>query len=89
MKLYDDILVTFSLEEKGLEGLVVDVLSYEESKKPLLPINMELTYKGIIKWLSNRVIPKKDVYKRQVYYSKSYSNAEQSIGRTAQGGTGW
>ena len=58
LKLYDYILVTFSLEEKGLEGLVVEVLSYDESKKHLLPINMELTAKGIIKWLSNRVIPK-------------------------------
>ena len=58
LKLYDDILVTFSLEEKGLEGLVVEVLSFDESKKHLLPINMELTPKGIIKWLSNRVIPK-------------------------------
>ena len=58
LKLYDDILVTFSLEEKGIEGLVVDVLSFDESKKHLLPINMELTPKGIIKWLSNRVIPK-------------------------------
>ena len=58
LRLYDDILVTFSLEEKGLEGLVVEVLSYDESKKHLLPINMELTAKGIIKWLSNRVIPK-------------------------------
>ena len=58
LKLYDDILVTFSLEEKGLEGLVVEVLSFAESKKHLLPINMELTAKGIIKWLSNRVIPK-------------------------------
>ena len=58
LKLYDDILVTFSLEEKGLEGLVVEVLSFDESKKHLLPINMELTAKGIIKWLSNRVIPK-------------------------------
>lgn len=58
LKLYDDILVTFSLEEKGLEGLVVEVLYYDESKKHLLPINIELTAKVIIKWLSNRVIPK-------------------------------
>ena len=58
LKLYDDILVTFSLEEKGLEGLVVEILSYDENKKHLLPINMEVTPKGIIKWLSNRVIPK-------------------------------
>ena len=58
LRLYDDILVTFSLEEKGLDGLVIEVLSFDESKKYLLPINMELTAKGIIKWLSNRVIPK-------------------------------
>ena len=58
LKLYDDILVTFSFEEKGLEGLVVEIISFDENKKHLLPINMELTVKGIIKWLSNRVIPK-------------------------------
>lgn len=58
LKLYDDILVTFSLEEKGLEGLVVEILSFDKNKKHLLPINMELTPKSIIKWLSNRVIPK-------------------------------
>ncbi|MBQ3264142.1 MAG: helix-turn-helix domain-containing protein [Ruminococcus sp.] len=58
LKLYDDILVTFSLEEKGLEGLVVEIISFDENKKHLLPINMELTAKSIIKWLSNRVIPK-------------------------------
>lgn len=58
LKLYDDILVTFSLEEKGLEGLVVEIISFDEIKKHLLPINMELTAKSIIKWLSNRVIPK-------------------------------
>ena len=52
------VLVTFSLEEKGLEGLVAEILSYDENKKHLLPINMELTPKSIIKWLSNRVIPK-------------------------------
>ena len=58
LKLYDEILVTFSLEEKGLEGLVAEVLSYDESKTHLLPVNMELTSKGIVKWLSHRVIPK-------------------------------
>lgn len=58
LKLYDDVLVTFSLEEKGLEGLVAEIKSFDENKKQLLPINMALTSKGIIKWLSNRVIPK-------------------------------
>lgn len=58
LKLYDDVLVTFSLEGKGLEGLVAEIKSFDEGKKQLLPINMALTAKGIIKWLSNRVIPK-------------------------------
>lgn len=58
LKLYDDTLLTFSFEEKGLEGLVVEIISFDENKKHLLPINMELTAKSIIKWLSNRVIPK-------------------------------
>ena len=58
LKLYDDVLVTFSLQEKGLEGLVAEILSYDESKSHLLPVNMELTSKGIVKWLSHRVIPK-------------------------------
>lgn len=58
LKLYDDTLLTFSFEEKGLEGLAVEIISFDENKKHLLPINMELTAKSIIKWLSNRVIPK-------------------------------
>lgn len=58
LKLYDEILVTFSLQEKGLEGLVAEVLSFDESKTHLLPFNMELTSRGIVKWLSHRVIPK-------------------------------
>ena len=58
LKLYDDVLVTFSLEGKGLEGLVAEIKSFDQGKKQLLPINMALTAKGIIKWLSNRVIPK-------------------------------
>ena len=58
LRLYDDILVTFSFEEKGLEGLVADIISFDESKTHLLPVNMELSAKGMIKWLSNRVIPK-------------------------------
>ena len=58
LKLYDEVRVTFSLQEKGLEGLVAEILSYDESKSHLLPVNMELTSKGIVKWLSHRVIPK-------------------------------
>ena len=58
LRLYDDELLTFSLEEKGLEGLKSHILSVNEDKKNLFPLDLELTDDGIIKWLERRVIPK-------------------------------
>ena len=58
LRLYDDELLTFSLEEKGLEGLQAKILNYNSEKQSLLPLDMELTAAGIVKWLEKRVIPK-------------------------------
>lgn len=58
LRLYDDELLTFSLEEKGLEGLQAKILNYNREKQSLLPLDMELTATGIVKWLEKRVIPK-------------------------------
>ena len=55
LKLYDDILVTFSLEEKGLEGLVVEVLSYDESKKHLFSDVMHRMQDMLFVRVENRV----------------------------------
>ena len=58
LRLYDDNLITFSLEEKGLEGLQANILSSDTQKKHLFPLDLELTNEGIVKWLERRVIPK-------------------------------
>ena len=58
LRLYDDTLITFSLEENGLEGLQADILSTDDHLQKLFPLDMELTGEGIVKWLQRRVIPK-------------------------------
>lgn len=56
--IYDTELVRFSLEKRGLEGLVAEILFIDETNKHLLPLDLELTNEGVIKWLERRVIPK-------------------------------
>ena len=58
LKMYDDILLTFSLEEKGLEGLTAEIQFINEDKRALFPVNLTVTNEGIVKWLAKRVIPK-------------------------------
>ena len=58
LKLYNETLLTFSLEEKGLEGLKVEIVDVNEKKKSLLPIDLSLSNDGVLKWLQKRVIPK-------------------------------
>ena len=62
VKLYDDILLTFSLEAKGLEGLTAEIHFIDESKQSLLPVDLAVTGVGIVKWLAKRVIPKNRAY---------------------------
>lgn len=62
VKLYDDILLTFSLEAKGLEGLTAEIHFIDESKQSLLPVDLAVTGVGIVKWLAKRVIPKTRAY---------------------------
>ena len=61
-KLYDDILLTFSLEAKGLEGLTAEIHFIDENKQSLLPVDLTVTGEGIVKWLAERVIPKNRAY---------------------------
>ena len=58
LRLYDEELLTFSLHDGGLEGLKADILSVNENRKSVFPLDLELTGEGIIKWLERRVIPK-------------------------------
>ncbi|MCD8361770.1 MAG: XRE family transcriptional regulator [Lachnospiraceae bacterium] len=58
LRIYDTELMRFSMGKKGLAGLVVDILLIHEEFSHLMPLDMECTNEGVIKWLERRVIPK-------------------------------
>ena len=58
LRLYDDEILAFTLEEKGLEGLKAHILSVNTEQRELFPLDLEVTDDGVIKWLERRVIPK-------------------------------
>lgn len=58
LRLYDEELLTFSLSDKGLEGVKAEILTINESRKAVFPLDLALTGEGVMKWLEQRVIPK-------------------------------
>ncbi len=58
LRLYDETLLTFTLEERVLEGLQAVVLQTRMEKQKLFPPDLELTSDGIVRWLVHRVIPR-------------------------------
>jgi Predicted transcriptional regulators len=58
LRLYDDTLLTFTLEEQGIEGLKATIIKTNNAVSELFPLDMTLTDDGILKWLERRVIPK-------------------------------
>ncbi len=58
LRLYDEELLTFRLKDSGLEGLKAEILSVNEARKAVFPLDLTLTGEGIIHWLERRVIPK-------------------------------
>lgn len=58
LRLYDTELMKFSMEKRGLSGLVAEILTVNQEQKHLLPLDMEYTNEGIVKWLEKRIIPK-------------------------------
>ena len=58
LRIYNTELMKFRMEERGLEGLVAKILSVNKEKERLLPLDMERTDEGIVKWLDRRIIPK-------------------------------
>ena len=57
LRLYDMRLLTFTLEERGIEGLRVASFSVDEKQRRLLPLGISLSEEGILKWLDHRTIP--------------------------------
>lgn len=58
LRIYDEPLITFSLEEAGIEGLKAHILSVSDENLVRLPVDMSLTGEGLLRWLNKRVIPK-------------------------------
>ena len=58
LRLYNSTLLTFTLEDKGIEGLVSYIKEINEQMKPLFPMDLDLSDSGLLKWLERRVIPK-------------------------------
>ena len=58
LRIYDTTLVSFTLEDKGIEGLVAHIITTNDSINSIFPLDLELTDKGLMKWLERRVIPK-------------------------------
>ena len=58
LRIYDTELLKFTLEKRGLEGLVADIISVNEASRHLLPLDMACTGEGIVRWLERRVIPR-------------------------------
>lgn len=58
LRIYDTELLRFSLEKKGLAGLVAQILWVNEAQEHRMPLDMERTGEGVIRWLEKRTIPK-------------------------------
>lgn len=66
LRVYNDILITFSLEKRGLEGLSAEIISVADDKKHLFPLDLNITPQGILKWLEKRVIPKNRMFVNEI-----------------------
>ena len=66
LRLYDTDMLTFTLTEQGIEGLKAHILWINEEKRHLLPIDMQETDAGVLKWLQKRVIPKNRTYVSEI-----------------------
>ena len=66
LRLFDTELMQFTLEHKGLEGLVAEILWTDETAAHLFPLDMECSNAGVIKWLEKRVIPKNRTFVDQI-----------------------
>lgn len=66
LRIYDEELMRFKMENRGLAGLVIEIQTICEAKKHLLPLDMEYTNEGVLKWLERRVIPKNRTFVSEI-----------------------
>ena len=76
LKQYDFELLTFELRQKGLDGFACSILSVNEAKHHLLPLDMTVDGEGVLTWLRSRFIPRNREYADRILsvYGLSYNN---------------
>jgi hypothetical protein len=73
IRLYDTPLITFSLESRGIEGLVAEILTMDDTQIALFPLDLPPDGAGIIRWLEHRVIPKNRAFVEEILKSLGLS----------------
>lgn len=58
LRLYDEDLLTFSMEDAGLSGMKTRILWINEGCRDMFPLDLEVTDDGVYSWLQKRSIPK-------------------------------
>ncbi|MBQ9010564.1 MAG: XRE family transcriptional regulator [Clostridia bacterium] len=66
LRLYDEELLTFSMEDAGLSGLKTTFLSKNEDRLQVFPLDLALTDEGILTWLQKRIIPKNRAFAEEI-----------------------
>jgi transcriptional regulator with XRE-family HTH domain len=66
LRIYDQCLFTFTLEQKGIEGLVAEIRDTKSGAEKLLPLDLRLDGDGVVKWLQRRVIPKNRAFVEEI-----------------------
>ena len=56
LKQYDFELLTFELQQEGLDGFACSILSVNEAKRHLLPLGMPVNGDGLLSQLKSRII---------------------------------
>ena len=73
LRLYDEELLVFSMEDAGLSGIRTKILSVNEDRLPVFPLDLELTDDGLLSWLRNRTIPKNRAFVDEILKTMNLS----------------
>ena len=65
LRLYDETLLSFAITSDVAVGYSLEVMHVREHSK-LLPLDLELTGDGVMKWLERRVIPKNRTFVEEI-----------------------
>lgn len=73
LKMYDENLVWFQMAIHPLNGLQVEIKRVAQGREQVLPLDLELTGEGMVKWLQKRVIPKNRAFVHEILKSLNLS----------------